>query len=67
MPRRLAEARALHAGGHQYVPQRGSTDLYALALPEQLTQMSVIDIRVAGLSKSQHFGLRRLRRCVGRP
>ena len=65
VPGRPTAARALQAGGHQYAPQCGSTDLYALAFPEQLAQMSVIGIGVAALSKAQHFGLLRLRRCVG--
>ena len=67
VPGRPTAARALQAGTRQYAPQRGSTDLYALALPEQLAQVSVVGIGVAGLSKSQHFGPQRLRRCVGRP
>ena len=48
MPGRPTAARALQASGHQYAPQRGSTDLYALALPEQLAQVSVVGIGVAG-------------------
>ena len=67
VPGRPTVAWALQTGTRQYAPQRGSTDLYALALPEQLAQVSVVGIGVAGLSKSQHFGPQRLRRCVGRP
>ena len=58
--RRPAAARALQAGSRQHTPQRGPTDVYPLALSEQLAQVSVVGVRVAGLSKAQHLGLCRL-------
>ena len=53
-----AEGHSLRCKGRRVRPaatQRGSTDLHALVLADQLAQMSGIGIRVAGLSKSQHL------------
>ena len=49
VPGRPTVAWALQTGTRQYAPQRGSTDLYALALPKQLAEVSVVGIGVAGL------------------
>ena len=61
MSGRPAVARALQAGTHQYAPQSSPADVYALAIREQLAQVSVVDLRVTGLSKAQHFGPCRIR------
>ena len=50
---------------YQYAPQCGSADLYVLSLSEQLAQVGVISLRVAGSSKMQHFAQQHLRRGVG--
>ena len=65
VPRRPTAAWALQAGTCQYPLQCGSTDVYALTLPEQLTQVRVVGIGVAAFGKAQHLGSQHLRRRVG--
>ena len=66
MLRRPTVAWALQTHTRQYAPQRGSTYLYALSLPQQLAQVRVVDSRVSGPRQDHHVGRQRVRCSVGR-
>ena len=53
-------------GSDQYATKSGPSDLYTLALTEQLTQMGMTDLRVSGSSQTQYLGPGCLGSSIGR-
>ena len=66
MLRRPTPTRAAHPCAHQYAPQRAPADVYALPLPEQLTQVRVVDSGVSGPSQTYCFDRQCARCSIGR-